>query len=132
MAIKNVEKDIPKAVNVFNLSWFLIDWDSAKLTKITSGINGSHSYCLNIPFENKEIPIIEFNKIVIKSTILILFRPSRSFIDSRETDIDKDSNSKLKELKKLIWDKVNTKKVIVVIIEIIIEIVIDFFNLTYF
>ena len=52
--------------------------------------------------ENNEIPIIEFNKIVIKITVFILFNSSRSLIDSKDTDIDKDSNSRLKELKKLI------------------------------
>jgi hypothetical protein len=59
----------------------------------------------------------------------ILLRISRSFNEIAEINIDKDNSSMLKELKKNTWEMVNIKKVIVDINEIIIEMLIVFFNL---
>lgn len=59
----------------------------------------------------------------------ILLRFSRSFNEIAEINIDKDNSSLLKELKKNTWEMVNIKKVTVDINEIIIEMLIVFFNL---
>ena len=59
----------------------------------------------------------------------ILLRFSRSFNEIAEINIDKDNSSLLNELKKNTWEMVNIKKVTVDINEIIIEMLIVFFNL---
>ena len=127
--INIVDKDKPIIVNVFRWFLFLIDWDKAIPAKIKRGVKVSHSYSLNTPSVNKDTPIKELNNIEINKINFILLRFSRSFNEIPEINIDKENISKLKELKKNTWERVNIKKVIVDINEVIIDMLIAFFNL---